>query len=266
MIFPTKQQIAEARKIATAAGVGSLLSIDSDPKTHKSNISGKGYLTAIQYLAPAKVSGYQVCAAASAGCIAGCLHTAGVPFMMQNKNKARIARTRFFFEHREAYKILLIAEIAAFVKKAEKKGLNAAVRLNGTSDIVWETVFPELFGLFPNVQFYDYSKVEKRFRSTWNLPANYDLTFSRSECNEEAALRILAENPNARVAVVFSTARTKPLPTEWNGYTVGDADKDDLRFLDSSRIAGLRAKGKARKDTSGFVVQVVKGSSRLTVA
>ena len=253
---PTRKQIAEARKLAKANGVNKLLSIDVDPKTAKSNKAGKGFYTAIQYLAPASVSGTNMCASASAGCIAACLHTAGNPVYFANKQKARIARTRFYLEHREAYFIMLYAELAAFSAKCAKNDLQPAVRLNGTSDIVWERVAPWIFEMFPNVQFYDYSKHKKRMLRGWTLPANYHLTFSRSETNNDDCLEILADNPDATIAVVFSTKRKGDLPATWNGYTVGDADTDDLRFLDTQRIAGLRAKGEARRDDSGFVVMV----------
>lgn len=256
---PTRKQIADARKLAKQHGVGFLLSIGADPKTLKSNLSGKGYFTAIMYLAPANVSGYNTCAAASAGCRAACLHTAGNPVYFKNKNKARFARTRFYFEHRNEFFILLYAEIAAFEAKCAKLGLKPAIRLNGTSDIIWERAAGWIFETFPTIQFYDYSKIVKRFRPGWVMPVNYDLTLSRSETNEAEILDVLATNPTARVAVVFDTKRTKPLPTDWNGYAVGNADEDDLRFLDSARIAGLHAKGDARSDDSGFTVKTSCG-------
>jgi len=256
---PTKKQIADSRKVMRSYGVNSLLSIGTDPKTEKSNESGKGYFTAIQYLAPASVSGYNTCPASSAGCRAACLHTAGNPIYFKGKNKARIARTRFFFEQRAHYFNVLYAEITSFVGKCATYGLKPAVRLNGTSDIIWENVAPWIFELFPMVQFYDYTKFAKRVQVGWVLPVNYDLTFSRSEANGDVVLQVLRDNPKARVAVVFGITRTKPLPTEWEGFTVANADADDLRFLDTARIAGLHAKGDARSDDSGFTVRTACG-------
>lgn len=91
----------------------------------------------------------------------------------------------------------------------------------------------------------------------WKLPQNYHITFSRSESNDDAVSRILSDNKRAKIAVVFSTPRFKDLPKKWNGVRVIDADKHDLRFMDKGgRIFGLRAKGKGRKDDSGFVVKV----------
>lgn len=101
--IPTRQQLREAKKLAKSVGVNYLLSIDSDPKTAKSNRLGVGYLTAIQYLAPYNLSGFQVCSSASIGCAAACLHTAGMPFIQEAKDKARIARTRFYVQQRDAY-------------------------------------------------------------------------------------------------------------------------------------------------------------------
>lgn len=242
-----KRHLAAVRKHAYENGVRKFLSIDSDPKTAKSNKAGKGYFTAIQYFAPHKLSGVNVCFFASPGCVASCLHTAGNPVYFDAKNKARLARTKYWREYRDNYKILLAEEIDAFVSKCYRFGLRPAIRLNGTSDITWERVFPELFTLFVGVQFYDYTKNPNRRM----LPRNYDLTFSCSEDNHFSVGAILARG--GRVAVVFNVTRSKALPERWKGFEVGDADKDDLRFLDTKPIAGLRAKGDARKDESGFV-------------
>jgi hypothetical protein len=246
----TRKDIANARKVAKSRGVGYLLSVDADPKTAKSNASGDGFYTAILYLAPADLSGYNVCASAE-DCKAPCLHTAGNPIYQRNKERARIARTRFFFQFRALFYIVLIAEIRSFIAKCERLGLKPAIRLNGTSDIVWERVAPWLFTLFPQVVFYDYTKHEKRMRMNWDMPSNYYLTFSRQLANHEIALRIARSGRN--VAVVF---RSKTLPTHWEGFPVIDGDKTDLRFLDpfGGYIVGLSAKGRAKNDNSGFVI------------
>lgn len=232
-----------------------LLSIDSDLKTHKSNVAGKGYYTAVQYLAPAKLSGFEMCASRSRGCTSGCLNMAGNPIYAKGKRKARIARTKLFVKDFAAYKRLLTKEMCAFDRRCARMGAIPTMRGNGTSDIMWELVFPEMFDLFPHWQFYDYSKHVARFADTWALPANYHLTFSRDETNETAALDILSRK-KAPVAIVFEQWRTHALPSEYLGFPVVDADKDDLRFLNPSGVwCGLRAKGKARKDKTGFVVR-----------
>jgi hypothetical protein len=127
-----------------------------------------------------------------------------------------------------------------------------------TSDLQWEKLKLEngnnLFQEFPNVQFYDYTK--NFHRMFLNIP-NYHLTFSRSEnvLNQLQAENLMKLGKN--VAIVFSTKKGKELPESYNGKKVIDGDKDDLRFLDSKNcIVGLRAKGKAKKDNSGFVIHV----------
>jgi hypothetical protein len=64
------------------------------------------------------------------------------------------------------------------------------------------------------------------------------------------ALKVLEGGGN--VAAVFSCQ----LPDSWHGYTVINGDLSDLRFLDRRGcVVGLKAKGAAKRDTSGFVVQ-----------
>jgi hypothetical protein len=224
-----------------------LLAVGADPKTAKSNAL-KEYLTGIQYLSPGSK---RVCPAASKGCRTVCLNTAGNPVYLKAKLRARKARTDYMFTQWKAYQLELIGEIAKFVRKAQKLGVKPAVRLNGTSDIVWELVWPELFTMFPMVQFYDYTKIVERTASGYSLPSNYDLTFSRSEHNWEDCKNALKNG--FRVSVVFK----KELPKRFDGFHVVNGDEHDLTFLrPAGVILGLTAKGKAKKDVSGFVVTV----------
>lgn len=223
-----------------------LLNIDANAKTVKGQ--GRGYMTAILYLAPADESGYEVCPMASAGCRKACLNKAGMG-AFSTVQAARIAKTRLYFEDRAAFKAQLVSEVRAFIRKAIKLGLIPVVRLNGTSDIPWERVPVEgkanIMELFPSVQFYDYTKRHNRR----NLPANYHLTFSLAEDNDSRAGA--AATNGANIAVVF---RTDKFPTTFMGMPVVDGDADDLRFLDGRGVVvGLKAKGPAKKDTSGFV-------------
>jgi hypothetical protein len=210
-----------------------------------------GYLTLGLSLAPHKMSGVNLCPHASAGCAAACLFTAGMG-RFENVAAARIAKAKFFNENPTAFLAQLEKEIAAGVKRAAKIGKTLAVRLNVLSDVAWERL--GIIQKFPNVQFYDYTKSPFRaLQFTQNrLPANYHLTFSRSESNQAAVELVL--NSGGNVAVVFAG---KTLPATYLGKQVVNGDESDLRFLDEKNVVvGLSSKGKAKKDESGFVVNV----------
>jgi hypothetical protein len=213
----------------------------------------QGYMTYILHLAPADVSGYNTCPKATAGCKSACLNTAGRGGMFkkgENTNviqQARIRKTKMFFEDRENFLAILKDDIRKAIKQAEKKGLIPVFRLNGTSDIAWEKygVIQE----FPNVQFYDYTKIPGR---KVNGIANYHLTFSEADGNALDTLNAIRAGMN--VATVFGIKKNSPMPEYWNGMSVFNGDDSDLRFLDPKGVVvGLYAKGKAKKDTSGFV-------------
>jgi hypothetical protein len=203
-----------------------------------------GILTGILYLAPAKISGYEVCPRRSVGCTASCLFTAGMG-AFSTVRQARINKTKWYFEDRPGFLTQLRKDIVALERKAKKLNMKPAVRLNGTSDLDW--TLSGIIGEFPHVQFYDYTKVLKRLKK--QIPTNYHITFSRSESNEKEALEALGLGFN--VAVVF-----KEQPKKWNKYPVISGDNTDVRFEDpKGRVIGLTAKGRARKDLSGFVVK-----------
>ncbi|MCP4083103.1 MAG: hypothetical protein GY743_23020 [Planctomycetaceae bacterium] len=213
---------------------------------------GKKHMTAIMHLAPHKQAGVgNTCAFASPGCIDACLNTAGRGRFDATQN-ARNNRTIYFYAEREAFKALLVKEIAAHERKAKRNGKIAAVRLNGTSDILWEIIFPELFAMFPDVVFYDYTKAPHRCMKSYRLPANYHLTFSRSEENDADCRRVLRSG-KCNVAVVFENDN---YPTTFMGKKVFSMDGDDKRFLDppGGQVGALYAKGKGKKDNSGFAV------------
>jgi len=209
----------------------------------------RGFLTFILHLAPARLSGFNLCPKASAGCKAGCLNTAGRG-RFDKTQAARIRKSIMFIRERKKFMALLESDIRAAERKASRMGLIPVVRLNGTSDIRWENT--GIMEKFPHIQFYDYTKISNRK----NIPANYHLTFSRSENNDKAWQDAFFKN-GMNVAVVFNTKKGKPLPKTYYGIKVVEGDDTDLRFLDSKRvIVGLRAKGNAKKDRSGFVVEV----------
>ena len=226
-----------------------LLNIDNNAKTVKGQ--KYKYLTGILYLAPARTSGFNVCPMASAGCKASCLFTAGRG-KFNNVMQGRINKTRWFFLERHTFLKQLKNEIKRLIIKAKKMGLKPAVRLNGTSDIEFDTF--QIFQSFPSVQFYDYTKVYKRAMKYIKdeYPKNYYITYSLNEDNRDLAFDYLTHGGN--VAIVF---RNKKLPKRYLGFKVINADKSDLRFKDPhNTIAGLYAKGRAIKDNTGFVQDV----------
>ena len=163
--------------------------------------------------------------------------------------RGRLRKTRWYHENRAAFMDQLIWDIKASIRKAQREDAVPCFRLNGTSDIPWERVKvngKNLFELFPDVQFYDYTKLLNRKVAAY---PNYHLTFSRAENNDRDVARAIAAGMN--VAVVFAGE----FPSTYLGRPVVTADNDDLRFLDPSDVVlGLSAKGRARKDKSGFVV------------
>lgn len=227
-----------------------LTSPTANPKVAKNE--KVGILASVLHLAPANLSGYEVCPGRSKGCTDACLHYAGNPIYMNNKTKARVRKTKQFFEQREEFMTQLVKEIAALERKAKRENMEPAVRLNGTSDIVWERKKVNgktLMELFPDVQFYDYTKLP---RDPEGLPSNYHLTVSLSESNQDKIAKALDWGYN--VAVVFENK----LPEEYLGRPVIDGDEHDFRPIDPKGcIVGLVVKGtKGKADDSGFVVRL----------
>ncbi len=217
----------------------------SNTKTAK-NAKYGNYLSYILHLAPSRLSETNVCPMASRGCIAACLNTAGRG-QFNSVQAARIRKTKLYVHNRAEFLKLLHADLDAVLRKATKLKLKPVVRLNGTSDLDWI----DTIRLFPGIQFYDYTK--RLGHITRLSPANYHLTFSRSEVNETACVDVLWHT-QVNVAVVF---RGIP-PSTYLNRPVISGDDHDLRFLDKpgGYIVALKAKGKAKKDQSGFVVDV----------
>lgn len=231
--------ISAAKKMTGFAYLGSVASSSKIAKGLKYNEA-----TYILYLAPGDSSGYEVCPMRTSECTHACLNESGhnkIDVKENRINKSRIAKTKLFFEHREFFMAWLVAEITKAKLDADIRGLRFSVRLNGTSDID-PTLFrfegKTIFELFSNVKFYDYTKVDKRFRLLDKYP-NYDLTYSFSGHNLLQCFSIL-ENKMGRVAMVFEG---KTLPIEWSGYKVIDGDAYDMRYLDEPGvIVGLKFK------------------------
>lgn len=230
-----------------------LLNIDNNAKTVKGQKFG--YKTAILYLAPSNLSGFNVCPMAGK-CRDVCLNTSGHG-AFSNVQLGRINKTRWLIQEPETFLKQFINEIKNFVINCEKNGFIPCLRPNGLSDISWENKRFEgktIFDLFPNLIIYDYTKIYKRQLKFLNgeMPKNYHLTFSLDEDNEKQAFNILKLGGN--ISAVFR----KYLPKTFKGFKVINADETDLRFLDlKNSICGLIAKGKAKTDfESGFVLDV----------
>ncbi len=238
-----------------------------------------GYLNAINYMAPARSAGVgNLCSHTSPGCIALCLGRESGQAAMRPEGgtnsvlDSRERKARYFMGERQAYMREMLLHIAHAIREARSRGKRLVVRPNGSTDIAYEgvrvTIDPEfaaelseianftvpsgaqtIFTAFPRVQFVDYTKNPLRFNRP--IPANYDLTFSRSEINEADCAIVLALGRN--VAVIFGDG----LPAAWLNYPVIDGDKHDLRHLDPKGVVvGLSPKGhKAKKSTSGFIVR-----------
>ena len=222
-----------------------------NPKTDKNqSVEGLENIVVLHLnLAPADLSGYNVCPMASQGCKAACLHTAGNPVFQAQKDKGRINRARFYMQDRDKFMTQLTRELVNFVKWCDKNKKIGVVRLNTISDISWENY--NLFEKFPMLQFYDYTKIQKRALkfARGEYPPNYHLTYSLNEDNYDKAMQVLKEGGN--IAVVFR----KDLPDTFMGKKVVNGDLHDLRYLDPKNVVvGLKAKGKAKTDYSGFVM------------
>ena len=211
-----------------------------------------GVLTGVLYLAPNTLAGRaNLCPDSTPGCRAACLFTAGRG-RMDAIQQARLRKTRLLFDEPEAFHAILKADVHALQLKAKRRGLQVAVRLNGTSDLPWEE--SGIMQEFPNVQWYDYTKSFARMMKYLGgeMPENYHLTFSRDETNQVDAETVL--HFGGSVAVVFDE-----LPETYLGYPVVDGDLSDLRFrAPKSTVIGLSAKGEAKSCNSGFVVRVAE--------
>lgn len=237
-----------------------LLGLDTNAKTVKGE--RYGVKTAILYLMPANGSGAQLCPMATlALCKEPCLFSAGRG-AMSNVMLSRLRKTLYFLQFRELFMAQLAREIHDLRAKAKRDGFKLLVRLNGTSDIRFENIAvpgaPNIMALFPDVQFYDYTKIANRGRAG-GLPANYDLTFSYSGAPAYQPFVQRAVANGERIAVVFRNRaivdRMLANGETFLGLPVVDGDDSDIRHVDPrGAVVALYAKGKARQDKSGFVV------------
>jgi hypothetical protein len=150
----------------------------------------------------------------------------------------------------------MAADIWSLCRKAEKLGLTPLIRPNGTSDIPYENLIVinemNIFQLFPMVQFYDYTKIPSR-NLKGKTAGNYDLTYSFSAITPKPiSIKGLTNKHNSRVAVVFQ--KQCDIPQSFREWPVIDGDNSDVRHIEPRAVVvALYAKGKAKKDSSGFV-------------
>lgn len=234
----------------------------SNTKLKKRSVGQKGYMLVGLSLAPHTISGYNCCPSSTPGCRKSCIYVSGYSYIYPNILKARIAKTIAWFEHRDKFKDKLEEELFILANKAKQLNMQLSVRLNVFSDIPWEQHFPEIFKKYPEVMFYDYTKIFKRMMkfTEGKLPKNYHLTFSRSEQNEKECQKVLDAGGNVSVVFKITPHNWKlSRPQEWNGYPVIDGEKSDLRFLDpKNSVIGLVAKGLGRKDKTRFALPMVQ--------
>ena len=244
---------------------GKLIIAGGNAKTIKGD--GTEYLTAIMYLRPWKNTfGGQVlnvCANAEiADCHGPCLNTAGRG-KQNNVQNWRMGKTERFWMEREGFMMDLINDLRQFRNECAKLGVKPCVRLNGTSDIRWENIIVDgksVMEWYPDIQFYDYTKILGR---KVKEISNYHLTFSAADGNDKDVEKAIEQGYN--VATVFGLKKTQPMPATYQGLPVFNGDDSDLRFLDPKGVVvGLYAKGRAKKDTSGFVkmIPIAKGAYR----
>ena len=247
------------RSAISANKVKDLFTFRNDAKTIKGEKYGVG--TIVLYLAPGNVSGYEVCRKRTVGCSASCLFTAGQG-RFPNVKQGRMRRTYQFFHRQNEFMETLMVEVSKYRAVVEREGKQLAVRLNGTSDIAYEDIIIpatgyNIFQTFSDIQFYDYTKVDERLAYIVGQD-NYNATFSRAETSTNHDAVQLAMSMGVNVTVVFRDE----LPPVYMGLPVVDGDRHDIRFQDSinsngkSVVIGLLAKGDAKKDTTGFVVDL----------
>lgn len=209
-----------------------------------------GFLTAICYLVPdAKLCPFAI----QAGCFKPCLKSAGRG-AFSSVQKARAEKTAFFYENQRAFMLSLCADIWAHIRRAANLNLIPLVRPNGTSDIPFENILIDgktIFQIFADVQFYDYTKHPAR-NLAGKTAGNYDLTYSFSAITPKPiSIKGLSNPANKRAAVVFQ--RRADIPADFRGWPVVDGDDTDVRHIEPAGVVvALYAKGKAKKDTSGF--------------
>ena len=165
---------------------------------------------------------------------------------------SRIRKTKMFFENRSLFMRWLISDIEKAIDFALEHGKIVSFRLNAYSDIKWENIpvihneikYNNVFEIFPDIIFYDYSKNPRR-----NHPKQYSTTYSYHG-NEDGYNTAIKNGRN--VAVVFEEL---PADRRFRRLKVVDGDQTDLRTAEndgSGVIVGLKFKGSKAELQAGI--------------
>ena len=239
----TKQKTEQMKKLLSNGS--------SNAKTKKNDRPTK-----ILYMKPSEVEGKEMCPFATKGCRAACLNTSGMG-VFSNVQESRYNRTLMYVRNKKKFLEQIAKEVNGSAKFYARKGKEFAVRLNGTSDQPLVESLIKQEGIHENAVFYDYTKNPKKPGERY-LPSGHRYVVALSYSGENKKECIEALKRGAIAAIVFDTKKGDNLPSKWHGFNVVDGDERDDLMLDvpSGTVLGLRAKGKAKNDTSGFVVQV----------
>jgi hypothetical protein len=237
--------------------------LTTNPKVEKSPDTDEKYLVQILHLAPSFASLFNTCSKATLGCGTNCLNESGhgQKHMMHKGTHAvhvaRVIRTLIWFRYRDQFKIKFQRELDSQRSKAHRLGATPVVRPNGTSDLRFESLWPELFNDNPDIVFYDYTK--DIGRNVSHIP-NYSLCYSVSEESTDMSIELAFRN-GMNCVVVGRLKRNDSKPESYMGRPAIDGDSHDLRFLDPKGVfIILFAKGHAYNDTTGFVRDMEKES------
>jgi hypothetical protein len=247
---------ADIRQVRTRYGFNSsnVLTL-TNPKVLKSEIVAP---TAVLHLAPK----YRGSCPAAGSCASLCLNTAGNPAYLKGKLLRRRLRSDAFADHPAAFTRLLVLEVCRFVSKLWKLQPVIGLRLNGTSDFLWERVPVEIcqdladycqaqFGLslpvgrfsslleplvaaIPNLRPYDYTKRTDR---DWQAAARlgYHLTLSHGSTSDTFSTAV-SQGLNYAAAIDLPRGAALPETVRINGeqFATLDGDTTDWRPGDAS--------------------------------
>jgi len=257
--------------------------LSANSKLKKLPGKAKAYRAIGCAMAPFKFasSAHNLCTWATPGCIEACNGLFAGMNVTPSTRFALIGRARLYLEFRELFKAKLREEIRLFVKLCKRTGRIPAIRLNVSSDIVWERIFADIFAEFPECQFYDYSKGMPKNRR--DLPENYTVAHSYSEKTTFADVESIfaagrniivafdsAYNPQRHLfgalpeSVVFCCKETGREIVK----RVFDADRQDIRIAELDGVdgvGGLHGKsGNSRVESaieSGFMIRHPEGAT-----